>query len=87
LPDAPLGNPNFQISGDLTLKGVTRELGFRTILAPTPDGLLAADAHFDIDRTHWNVLYGSGKFYEKLGKHLVNDEISIALKFVTSQPS
>ncbi len=86
LPEAPLGNPNFQISGDLTLKGVTRDLGFRAMLAPTPDGLLAADAHFDIDRTHWNVIYGSGKFYEKLGKHLVNDEISIALKLVTLPP-
>ena len=83
LADAPLGNPNYEITGDLTLKGMTRDLSFRAILAPTPDGLLAADAHFDIDRTHWNVLYGSGKFYEKLGKHLVNDEISIALKLVT----
>ena len=50
----------------------------------TADGLLAADAHFDIDRTRWNVLYGSGKFYEKLGKHLVSDDISLALKLIAS---
>jgi len=49
----------------------------------TPDGLIAADEHFDIDRTGWNLLYGSGKFYEKLGKHLVNDAVSLALKLVT----
>lgn len=83
LPDAKPGNPNTEVSGSLTLKGVTRELTFRSILAPTPDGLLAADAHFDIDRTQWQILYGSGKFYEKLGKHLVNDEISLAIKLVT----
>lgn len=83
LADAPPGSPNCDVTGELTLKGVRRELTFRAVLGHTPDGTLAADAHFDIDRTQWNVLYGSGKFYEKLGKHLVHDEISLALKLVT----
>jgi polyisoprenoid-binding protein YceI len=86
LQDAPPGNPNCEITGDLNLKGATRNLVFRAILAPTPEGLLAVDAHFDIDRTQWNVLYGSGKFYEKLGKHLVNDEISLTIKIITLPP-
>ena len=77
------GTPNAKVTGQLTLKDVTRELTFAAILGPTPDGTLAADAHFDIDRTLWNVRYGSGKFYEKLGKHLVNDTISLGLKVVT----
>jgi rhodanese-related sulfurtransferase len=80
LPDARPGNPNCEVTGTLTLKGVSGDVVFPAIIAPAADGLLAADAHFDIDRTQWDVLYGSGKFYEKLGKHLVNDEISLALK-------
>jgi polyisoprenoid-binding protein YceI/rhodanese-related sulfurtransferase len=84
LPDARPGSPNCEVTGNLTIKGVTAEVIFQAMVATTPDGLLAADAHFDIDRTHWNVLYGSGKFYEKLGKHLVNDEISLALKLIAS---
>jgi hypothetical protein len=48
-----------------------------------PDGLIAAEAHFDINRTRWKVVYGSGKIYERLGKHLVNDEVSLALSLVT----
>jgi rhodanese-related sulfurtransferase/polyisoprenoid-binding protein YceI len=80
LPNARLGSPNFEVTGTLTLKGVSNEVTFPAMLAPGADGSLAADAHFDIDRTRWNVLYGSGKFYEKLGKHLANDEISLALK-------
>jgi polyisoprenoid-binding protein YceI/rhodanese-related sulfurtransferase len=82
-PDVTPGCPNAQVTGELTLKDVKRELTFAAILGPTPDGTLAADAHFDIDRTLWNVRYGSGKFYEKLGKHLVNDTISLGLKIVT----
>jgi polyisoprenoid-binding protein YceI len=77
------GRPNAHVTGELTLKDVTRALTFDAILGPTSDGALAADAHFDIDRTLWNVRYGSGKFYEKLGKHLVNDTISLGLKIVT----
>jgi rhodanese-related sulfurtransferase/polyisoprenoid-binding protein YceI len=83
LSDAHPGNPNYEVAGELTLKAVSGELLFPAILAATPDGLLAADAHFDLDRTRWNVLYGSGKFYEKLGKHVVNDQISLALKLLT----
>jgi polyisoprenoid-binding protein YceI/rhodanese-related sulfurtransferase len=83
LPGARRGNPNYEVTGDLTLKSVTNEIAFPVIIGLTPDGLIAADAHFDIDRTRWNVLYGSGKFYEKLGKHLVNDEVSLALKLIT----
>jgi rhodanese-related sulfurtransferase/polyisoprenoid-binding protein YceI len=80
VPNARPGNPNYEVNGTLTIKGVSGEVSFPAIVAVTPDGVLAADAHFDIDRTRWNILYGSGKFYEKLGMHLVNDEISIALK-------
>ena len=86
LPEAKPGNPNYEIAGELKMKGASHEIVFRAILAPTPDGLFAADAHLDIDRTRWNVLYGSGKFYQKLGKHLVNDEISLSLKLVTIKP-
>jgi polyisoprenoid-binding protein YceI/rhodanese-related sulfurtransferase len=77
------GSPNAELSGELTIKGVSREISFRGVTATTPDGRIAAEAHFDIDRTQWNVLYGSGKFYEKLGKHLVHDDVAIFLKLIT----
>ena len=80
---AAAGSPNAEFSGELIMKGVSREISFRGVTAPTPDGRLAAEAHFDIDRTQWNVLYGSGKFYEKLGKHLVHDDVTISLKLIT----
>jgi polyisoprenoid-binding protein YceI len=83
LEDAKPGNPNSEVCGTLTLRGMSNDIAFPAIIAPTPDGLLAVDAHLDVDRTRWNVRYASGKLYEKIGKHLVNDEISIGLKLVT----
>lgn len=83
LPEAVQGTPNCEVAGLLTLRGNCEEVAFPAIIGPTADGRLAADAHFDIDRTRWGVLYGSGKFYQKLGMHLVHGDISIELKLVT----
>ena len=49
----------------------------------TADGTaFAAQAAFGIDRTQWNVIYGSGKFFRRLGGHLVNDRIDLQLRVV-----
>jgi hypothetical protein len=55
------------------------------MIVPMPDGSLNGNAHFDFDRTLWNVLYGSEKFFEKLGMHLVNDNITMELFLVAKK--
>jgi polyisoprenoid-binding protein YceI/rhodanese-related sulfurtransferase len=84
-PHAHPGQINADIDGELTLKGVTGGLGFPALIELLPGGEFAAEAHFDIDRSRWGVMYGSGKFYEKLGKHLVHDIISLGVHIVTAQ--
>lgn len=73
------GTPNFEVAGTLTIKDVTRPICFPAVIAPQEDGSVKAQAALDIDRTLWNVCYGSGKLYERLGMHLVHDIISIEL--------
>ena len=77
------GAPNLAVSGDLTLKGVSRALEFVASAGLTTEGKAAAQAAFAIDRTQWNVLYGSGKYFRHLAGHLVNDLIEIQLRIVT----
>lgn len=76
------GAANFQLSGKLTIKGTAKEINFPATVHLRDDGAVAAEAHFDIDRTDWGVNYGSGKFFEKLGRHLVYDLISLQISFV-----
>ncbi len=78
------GAPNLSVSGELTLKGLTRPVEFPACAGITPDGKLAAQASFAIDRKKWNVVYGSGKFFRNLGGHLVNDLIDLNLRIVTA---
>jgi polyisoprenoid-binding protein YceI len=73
-------------TGDLTIRDVTRPVSFPAIVAPQPDGSVKAHAAFDIDRTHWNISYGSFRLFERLGMHLVHDTISLEL-FVAADRS
>jgi polyisoprenoid-binding protein YceI/rhodanese-related sulfurtransferase len=84
LVGATPGSPNYFIKGKLTLKDVTKEVSIPANIIPGENGNILAQACFDIDRTEWNIVYGSGKLFEKLGMHLVNDTISLEL-FITAR--
>ncbi len=77
------GSPNLRLQGELTLKGITHPLSFDAAAGFTPEGKPAAQAALAFDRTKWNVLYGSGKFFHRLAGHLVNDMIELQLRIVT----
>ncbi len=77
-----LSVPNFNVEGQLTLRGVVLPLQFMATLSRLSDGALAAEAHFDIDRTQWNIVYGSSRFFAHLGMHLVFDLISLQVRIV-----
>jgi polyisoprenoid-binding protein YceI len=75
-----LSSPNFQVEGTLELRGVKVDTRFPATVNRREDGSVSIEAHFDIDRTRWNVLYGSSRFFEHLGMHLVYDLVTIELR-------
>ena len=80
--DPEPGRPGVRVSGRLTLRGVAREQGMDATLARLDDGAVAAEAHFDLDRTRWPVLYGSARYFRFLGMHLVDDLVTVHLRLV-----
>jgi len=78
------GEANFDIKGQLTLRGVTREMCFPATVERLDDGRITAEAHLDVDRTLFGVNYGSGKLFERLGMHLVHDLVNIQIRVVTT---
>jgi len=77
-----LSEPNFEVEGTLELRGVRNGMKFLATISNLPDGAITAEAHFDFDRTHWKIIYGSSRYFEHLGMHLVFDPISIGLRIV-----
>ena len=77
--------PNYHVKGELTLRGISADLEFDAIASILDDGSLIMEAHFDMDRTRWNVIYGSTRFFEHLGMHKVFDSISFQIQIVTTR--
>lgn len=67
-----------KITGTLTIKGKSKPVSF---VASEKDGKggKSAVAEFTFDRTDFDVRYGSGKFFEKLGDKMIADEVKLAV--------
>jgi polyisoprenoid-binding protein YceI/rhodanese-related sulfurtransferase len=72
---------NCDIVGGLSLRGVTRDLSFPATVTTSADAIYL-EAHFDLDRTAWGIIYGSARFFEHLGMHQVFEMITISLRLV-----
>ncbi|MFK7780699.1 MAG: YceI family protein [Candidatus Gracilibacteria bacterium] len=68
--------PNYNIMAELTIKGITNNIGFHAHIHEKDESLVI-NAHLDINRTNWNIMYGSEKFFARLGGHIIDDIISI----------
>jgi rhodanese-related sulfurtransferase len=73
---------NCLIQGELSLRDTTADLGFDATLTKPSENVLRLEAHFDVDRTHWGIIYGSARYFEHLGMHTVFDAISIELRCI-----
>ncbi|RBP37710.1 rhodanese-related sulfurtransferase [Roseimicrobium gellanilyticum] len=82
--DCP-GSRNLRLHGALTLRGITHPLTVEAAAGLTDEGKAALQTTFTIDRTKWGILYGSGKFFQRLAGHLVNDELELQVRILTKE--
>jgi polyisoprenoid-binding protein YceI len=75
------GAPNYQVSGILDVKGITNDVTFPATVT-VGDGTATAVGTATLDRTKWNVRYGSGKFFQNLGDRVIYDNFDVALNLV-----
>lgn len=70
---------NYEIKGNLTIKGITKPVSFPAKL--TVDNNKAnAEAKIELDRTEWDIKFRSGKFFENLGDNLIYDKFNLDVK-------
>jgi len=79
IPGATASQPNYHLRGELSLRGLAHPFDFPATLNAATDGSWLAEAHFDLDRTRWDIVYGSNRFFAYLGKHQVFDPVSIEI--------
>jgi polyisoprenoid-binding protein YceI len=76
-----VSDTDIKITGNLTIKGVTRPVTFPAKIE-VKDGTVKADGQMTIDRTDWGIRYRSGKFYDVIADEIVSDDIGFVMKIV-----
>lgn len=81
----PKGTPgDYKVTGNLTIKGTTKEIKFYTNILEE-EGTVTATADLKVDRSDFNVRYGSGTFFDNLGDKTVYDEFDLIVKLVAAK--
>jgi len=68
---------SYSITGDMTIKGITNSVSFDLIMKGS-----TSTANIEIDRSKFDVRYGSGSFFDDLGDKTISDtiELNVTLK-------
>lgn len=77
-------NATHSITGDLTIKGITNEITFPATLIVSKSGV-SGTAAFTIDRTKWDIRYGSKTFFESIGDKAIYDDIQFNVSIATTE--
>lgn len=76
-----VANNEYQLSGSLTIKDITKPIAFRARIEILTD-FLYSTGEIVIDRTLYNIRYGSGKFIDNLGDKLIHDDFVLQFKLI-----
>ena len=66
----------------LTIKGITNKVEFPVELSIDESGMLKATAKIKVDRTKYDVRYGSDSFFDNLGDKAINNEIEFEVELI-----
>ncbi len=78
------GKPNYTVNGDLTIKGITNRISFPATVTMA-GGALTAMGTMKVDRTKFDIKYGSGSFFDNLGDKAISNDMTITFNVVAKK--
>ncbi|MCT8338486.1 YceI family protein [Luteirhabdus pelagi] len=73
------------VSGNLTIKDQTHNIQFPATLTNMDDKIRLESEPFAIDRTKWNVNYGSKSVFDDLGDKFISDDMVITINLTANK--
>ncbi len=73
------------LSGNLTMKETTNNISIPVTTSMDGDTMKLTSETFTIDRSKWNVKYGSKSFFDDLGDSFINDDIELKVNLVAKK--
>jgi polyisoprenoid-binding protein YceI len=68
----------YQVFGDMKIKGISNQVKFIAKVKKSDAGV-QAEAKIELDRTKWNVQYGSSSFFDSLGDKAIYDDFELEI--------
>ena len=79
------GIENNVVKGNLTIKDKTNAIEFPATVTMEGDKMMLKSETFEIDRTKWDVNYGSKSIFPNLGDKFINDAMKITVSLVANK--
>ncbi len=77
---------NVTVTGNLTIKGITKPLSFPATVTVNADGTASALAgKIVVDRTKYDIKYGSKSFFDSIGDKAIDDNFELTVKLVAKK--
>lgn len=73
------------LSGNLKMKDVSNNITIPVTINQNGDTLAITSETFTIDRSKWNVKYGSKSFFDNLGDKFINDGIELQINVTATK--
>lgn len=80
----PKGGTLYHVTGDLTIKGITKPVEFDSSISVT-GSKLEATGTIPVDRTKYGIKYGSGSFFSNLGDKMIDDVFTLEFSLEANQ--
>lgn len=77
----PAGKNKYDITGDITIKGITQKITFPAVIEVNGK-MVTATSTITVDRSKFNVKYGSKSFFDDIGDKVIYDEFKLDVTLV-----
>lgn len=76
---SPVKGSTYNITADLTIKGITKKVEFPVQMSVNGE-TFTAKGTITVDRTQYDIKYGSGSFFDDLGDKMIEDNFTISFE-------
>ena len=75
----------YDVMGDITIKGKTEAVSFPASISMNEAGQIMIEGDLVLDRSKFDVRFGSESFFNDLGDNVIDDNFSLMFKLVANQ--
>ena len=83
LTATPEGEATHSVTGNFTIRGISKSVTFPADVTEK-DGTLSIQGEVVLDRSQFDVKYGSGSFFDNLGDNLIHDNFTVGFNLIAA---